>query len=175
MIISAIVACNQNRAIGKGNKMPWYLPADLRYFKATTLGHPIIMGRKTFVSLGRPLPKRRNIVLSRQKKYSAEGIEVFPSLWESLKTLKKEGCEEVFIIGGGQIYRQALPFCHKLYLTEVEIDLQGADTFFPELKAEDWTLLSEEAHEKDQKNLYNYTFKVLEQNNRRSLLKGLAE
>jgi len=174
MIISAIVACNQNRAIGKGNKMPWYLPADLRYFKATTLGHPIIMGRKTFESLGRPLPKRRNIVLSQQKKYAPEGVDIFASLWDSLKQLKKEGYKQVFIIGGGQIYRQALPFCHKLYLTEVEIELQGVDTFFPELKLENWTLLSEEVHKKDQKNLYNYSFKVYEQKNRRSLLKGLA-
>jgi len=116
MKVSAIVACSKNRAIGKDNQIPWYLPADLRFFKQTTLNHAILMGRKTFESIGRPLPKRHNLVVTRQKRYKSEGISVFPSLLEGIDFAKKQNWEELFIIGGGEIYRQALPFCQRIDL-----------------------------------------------------------
>jgi len=128
-IISIIVAMAKNRVIGKDNDMPWgRLPVDLKHFKKITSGHPIIMGRKTFESIGRPLPNRRNIVLSSQD-IKIDGCEVFPSLEEAINALNNE--EEIFIIGGGYVYKQALPLANKLYLTYIDLEIQG-DTFFPE-------------------------------------------
>ncbi len=185
MIISAIVAVGKNRIIGRDNQIPWYLPADLGYFKRTTLNHHIIMGRNSFQSIGRPLPKRTNIVISRDPFFIATGCVRAFSIPEALKIAKDNGETEAFIIGGGEIYKQSADLWTRLYLTEVDIDVpknaentegvlqtsnfklqtqntEGGDVFFPELDFSKWTLISEEKHFKDDKNEYDYTFKVFE-------------
>ena len=133
--LRAIVAMNREGVIGKAGNLPWHLPEDLRHFKELTMGHPVIMGRKTWESLPkRPLPGRRNIVVSRNPDFHAEGAEVFPSIEEAV-----EACREVpFIIGGEQIYRAALPFCTRIFITEVDAEVEGADAFFPPLPSQDW-------------------------------------
>jgi len=136
-MISLIVAHDKNRVIGYENKMPWHLPGDLQYFKEMTMGKPIIMGRKTFESIGRPLPGRRNIVISRNERYNADGIEVVSSLDEALQLTKDD--VEVMIIGGEQIFRIALPLAQRLYITEIHNEFKG-DTYFPEY--EGWQLVS---------------------------------
>jgi dihydrofolate reductase len=154
-LISLIVAMANNRVIGKGNEMPWHLPADLAHFKAKTLGKPIVMGRKTYESIGRPLPGRLNIVMSRNKNYTLEGCEVVGSLKEALALVKD--VEEVMIIGGGYLYEQALPLADKLYLTFIDLDVSG-DTLFPDYEKLPLTELTREKHLKDNKNPYNYEF-----------------
>jgi len=158
MIVSLIVAATENGVIGKGNDMPWHLPADLKHFKKTTLGHPIIIGRKTFESFGgRPLPKRRNLIITRNPDYCAEGAEVFTSLDEALATCAGE--EEVFICGGAQIYEMAYPLATRYYLTTIHATLEG-DTFLPAVDWEDWALSAEEFRPKDEKNAYDLTWKL---------------
>lgn len=158
MIISAIVATDEQGTIGKDNDIPWYLPADLQFFKRTTMGAPIIMGRKTFLSIGRPLPKRTNIVLSRDPFFVANGVLVVHSLEEALSLDVCQAAEEVFIIGGGEIYSRAMPYLDRVYLTKIAIRVEDGHAFFPELPAEDWVLAWEEAHQADAKNDYHYTF-----------------
>lgn len=132
MKISFIAAISINRVIGRDNKIPWHLSEDLKRFKNLTLGHPVIMGRKTFESIGRPLPKRINIVITRDESYSPEGVEVTHSIEEAIELAKqKEGSEEIFIIGGGQIYSQSMHLADKLYLTIVDQEVEG-DVFFPD-------------------------------------------
>ncbi|MEG2317209.1 MAG: dihydrofolate reductase [Rikenellaceae bacterium] len=133
--ISIIVAIASNGAIGKDNDLLWHLKADLKHFKAITTGHTIIMGRKTFESIGRPLPGRRNVVISSQKEFCMDGIEVFHSLEEVLEAVKNDG--EVFVIGGGEIYRQTMPLATKLYLTVVDREYE-ADTFFVGIDYSQW-------------------------------------
>jgi dihydrofolate reductase len=140
-ILSLIVAMDRRRLIGRDNALPWRLPEDLRHFKATTLGKPIIMGRKTWESLGRPLPGRRNILVSRNPAYAAEGAEVAASLPAALQLAQDE--EEVFVIGGSELYRQALPLAHRLYLTEIDAAFEG-DAWFPEFSADEWLETSRE-------------------------------
>ncbi len=161
MIISAIVATARNNVIGKDNDIPWYLPADLKYFKKTTLGHHIIMGRKSFVSIGRPLPKRTNIIITRDPFFVASGCVVVHSLPEAIRVARDNGEEEVFIIGGGQIYEQAMPLLNKIYLTEVDTMVDG-DVFFPSINQEEWEEVGRENHQPDEKNEYAYTFVILE-------------
>ncbi|GJM31498.1 MAG: dihydrofolate reductase [Saprospiraceae bacterium] len=161
MIVSAIVATAKKGVIGKDNDIPWYLPADLKYFKRTTLNHHIIMGRNCFASIGRPLPKRTNIVISRNPYFVASNALVARSIEEALSIAEDHGEEEAFIIGGGQIYESSMPFWDRLYLTEVDLEVEG-DVFFPEIKPEAWQLVSEEAHQPDEKNEHAYIFKVLE-------------
>ncbi len=158
MIISAIVATDEQGTIGKDNDIPWYLPADLQFFKRTTMGSPIIMGRKTFLSIGRPLPKRTNIVLSRDPFFVANGVLVVHSLEEALSLDVCQAAGEVFIIGGGEIYRRAMPYLDRVYLTKVALRVADGHAFFPELPAEDWVAVWEEAHQADAKNDYDYTF-----------------
>ncbi len=129
--ISAIAAISKNRVIGKDGKLPWHIPSDLKRMRQITLNHPIIMGRKTFESIGRPLPKRTNIVITTQPNYQAEGIIVVHSLEEAIKEAEKVETQEIFIFGGGEIYKMAMPIVQKLYLTVVDSDIQG-DTYFPE-------------------------------------------
>lgn len=168
MIISAIVAVDKNRLIGLDNQIPWHLPADLAYFKRTTLNHHIIMGRNSFQSIGRPLPKRTNIVISRDPFFIATGCVRAFSIPEALKIAEKNGETEAFIIGGGEIYKQSVPFWTRLYLTEVDLDVSQKDentegaVFFPDVDFSEWTLISEEKHLKDEKNAYDYTYKVFE-------------
>ena len=161
MTISAIVACAAHRVIGKDNQIPWYLPADLQYFKKTTLNHHIIMGRNSFESIGRSLPKRTNMVITRKPFYAATDCLIFHSVEEALEFADNNGETEIFIIGGGEIYRQTIDYWDKLYLTEVNVELDG-DVFFPELEKNEWIERSSEHHFKDAKNEYDYTFKILE-------------
>lgn len=158
MMLSIIVATDLHRAIGKNNQLLWHLPADLAWFKQQTLGKPVVMGRKTFESIGKPLPKRRNVVLSREWNAATEGIEHTDSLDEALKLLKDEA--EVMIIGGGQIYRQALPLAQRIYLTIVETQIADADTFFPELDFSAWSLSLELLNQPDEKNKFPMRFQV---------------
>ena len=163
MIISAIVATAKNHVIGKDNQIPWYLPADLSYFKKTTLGHHLIMGRNSFRSIGRPLPKRINIVVTRDPFFAADGVLVAHSVEEALGMAYDGGEEEVFIIGGGEIYRETADLWDRVYLTEVDAEVDG-DVFFPALNPEEWTEISRESHLPDAKNEWAYVFRVLERN-----------
>lgn len=142
MELSIIVAMAQNRAIGRDNQLLWHISADLRRFKAITMGHPVIMGRRTYQSIGRPLPGRLNIVVSRNPSFSAEGCTVAQSL-EAALALCPAG-DEVFVIGGGQIYAQALPLAQRMYITLVHSDME-ADTFFPEFDPAQWRVVAEQA------------------------------
>ncbi len=145
MTLSIIVAVAQNGAIGCHNELLWHISEDLKRFKRLTMGCPIIMGRKTYESIGRPLPGRRNVVITRNADYRAEGIEVVYSLEEALRSVSNvEG--EVFVIGGGEIYLQALPLAQKLYLTKVEQNPEG-DTFFPEINEVQWQEVAREEFE----------------------------
>lgn len=161
MIISAIVATARNYVIGKDNQIPWYLPADLSYFKKATLDHFIIMGRNCFHSIGRPLPKRSNIVVTRDPFFTAEGVLVAHSIEEALGIAFDGGEEEVFVIGGGEIYRETADLWDRIYLTEVELEAEG-DVFFPEINPSEWREIWSEKHQPDEKNEWAYTFRVLE-------------
>ena len=158
--LSMIVAHANNRIIGKDNDMPWHLPADLAYFKKTTLGKPIIMGRKTYESIGRPLPGRKNIVISRDADYHAEGVDSVTSVEQAL-TLVKD-VEEIMVIGGGAIYQHCLPFADKLYITHINASIDG-DTQFPNYDTEnEWQKMSNEVRQPDEKNAYELDFCVYE-------------
>lgn len=161
MIISAIVAMSQNRVIGKENKIPWHLPADLKYFKKTTLNHHIILGRKCYESIGRPLPHRTNIIITRSKIFKAEGCVIVHSIKEGLDYARNRDETEVFIAGGGEIYQQSIHLWDKLYLTEVEIEVSG-DVFFPKIDNNQWIINKEKCYLMDEKNPSNYTFKIYE-------------
>ncbi len=161
MQISIIVAIADNWVIGDKNKLPWYLPADLKHFKEITTGHHIIMGKNTYISIGRPLPNRTNIVLCDDPAFSAEGVKVVNSPEEALELARKNGETEVFIIGGGMVYRTFFPLAKKLYLTCVKAQIKGNITF-PEFSLNNWKLISQELHNKDEKNPYDYEFQVYE-------------
>lgn len=165
MIVSAIVAMARNRVIGQHNQIPWYLPADLKFFKKTTLHHHVIMGRNTFLSIGRPLPLRTNIVVTRDPFFIASGCLIAHSVEEALRMAIDNGEEEAFIIGGGQIYEQSQAYWDRIYCTLVEADIDG-DVFFPETNPETWTLISSEPHPADDRNAFAYTFQVLERKQR---------
>lgn len=165
MTISLIVAISKNRAIGIDNQIPWYLPADLKYFKRTTLGHHILMGRKSYLSIGKPLPRRTNLVLTRNTFFTAAGIQVVHSIEEGIELAKAAGEDELFIIGGGEIYRQSMELVDRMYITEVDIETEG-DTFFPKIDESRWELSSEEYHEADERNKWNYCFKIYDRSSR---------
>lgn len=160
-LISAIVAMAKNRVIGKNNQLPWHLPADLKHFKLITTGHPILMGRKTYESIGKPLPNRTNIVLTRDKSYHAPGCLVVNSLDEAIKFAESEENKEIFIIGGAEIYRQLLGAIERIYLTVVQHEFEG-DAYFPELDQKEWKEIEREEHGADEKNEYGYSFIILE-------------
>lgn len=159
--ISLILAMADNGTIGHNNALPWHLPNDLKFFKQSTLGKPIVMGRKTYDSIGRPLPGRENIVISRSlQRNDIEGCLVFPSLQEAFSYINKElKAPEIMILGGAQIYKEALPFMDRLYLTHVHADVEG-DTQMPAFNFQNATLAFEEKHGKDEKNQYDYTFEI---------------
>jgi len=144
MTLSVIVAMAEDRAIGRDNDMPWHLPADLKYFKATTMGKPIVMGRKTYESIGRPLPGRRNIVVTRNAGWTAEGVEVVPSLKAAKDAVGDS--DEAMIIGGAQIYGQCLDVADRLYITEISMTVPDADAWFPAFNRDDWCEVSRENH-----------------------------
>ncbi|RCW52395.1 dihydrofolate reductase [Halanaerobium sp. ST460_2HS_T2] len=166
MSLSIIAAMDQNYLIGKNNEIPWNLPEDLKYFKEITMGAPIIMGRKTFESIGFPLPGRRNIILTRNKDYSADGCEIIHSL-EEILTMFLESKEEAFIIGGAEIYNFFLPYSEKLYLTIIEHEFSG-DTYFPEIDWRNWDKIKEKKGIKDSKNPYQYAYHIYQRKNKKS-------
>jgi dihydrofolate reductase len=155
-----VAALDEKRGIGRGGSLPWHLSTDLQRFKALTMGHHLIMGRKTFLSIRRPLPGRTNIVVTRQKDYLPKGVIVANSVKAALETAKKRGETEVFIIGGGEIFEQVLPLADRLYLTYVKTD-SGADVLFPELDQSWKTMLAEEIPG-DETNEYSSIFRIYE-------------
>ena len=162
MNLSVIVAMERNRVIGRDGSLPWHLPADLRRFRAITTGHPIVMGRRTHESIGRALPQRRNIVISRNANCAAEGCEVYASLDQALDELGSQ--DEIFVIGGVAMYSEALPLATRLYVTEIDADIPG-DTYFPPFDKSLWREVSREPHPRDADNAYDYAFVVLERVN----------
>lgn len=164
-ILSMIVATADNNIIGKDNDMPWHLPADLAYFKKVTLGKPIIMGRKTYESIGRPLPGRRNIVISRDENYIAEGIDTVTSVEQALALVDgsdgSDAVEEIMVIGGGAIYKHCLPNADRLYVTHIKAAIDG-DTQFPAYDDGCWNKTASELRSSDEKNAYDLDFCVYE-------------
>lgn len=161
MILSIIVAASENNVIGINNHLPWHLPVDMKYFKDTTMGKPIVMGRKSFEELGRVLPGRPNIMITRKPEYKVEGLHIVSSLEAGIEKAKTFGTEEIFITGGGEIFKIALPIVDRLYLTRVHAEVTG-DTYFPEFDPRGWKLVKNERHEKDEKHQYALTFQVWE-------------
>lgn len=159
MKISMIAAMAHDRVIGKDNQMPWHLPADLAHFKRVTLGKPVLMGRKTFESIGRPLPGRRNLVISRNPDYQAEGIEVVGSVEAALALLASSSVEELMVIGGGHLYAEMLPSADCLYLTQIDLAVEG-DTRFPAFDDGQWQRIDCESHPADEKNPHPYSFET---------------
>ncbi|MFC0469643.1 dihydrofolate reductase [Halalkalibacter kiskunsagensis] len=160
-MISFVVAMDRNRLIGKENQLPWHLPADLAYFKKVTTGHTIVMGRKTYESIGRPLPKRKNVVLTRSKDYEAEGCEVVHDIFEVLQMAKQE--DECFVIGGTEVFKLFWDYVDRLYVTYIDENFDG-DTFFPEIEAQNWNIVSVEKGMMDEKNRYPHEFRIYARN-----------
>lgn len=158
MIISIIVAVDENNGIGKNNDLLWHMPADLKHFKDTTSGHTVIMGRKTFDSVGKPLPKRRNIIITRQTGLEIPGAEVVGDLSSAIALCDEN--EEVFIVGGAEIYKMAMDITDKIYLTVIK-GVFGADTFFPPIDPDTWKETEAVSFEADEKNPSGYTFSTL--------------
>lgn len=159
MIISLIAGMDRKRVIGKNNALPWHVPADLKRFKKLTLGKPVIMGRKTFASIGKLLPDRANIVMTHNPNYRAPGCTIAHSPEEALSAAGN--ASEIMVIGGAEIFREFLPRANRMYLTLIDADVNG-DTYFPEYTTEEWKEISREAHPADKENKYPYTFVVLE-------------
>lgn len=159
-MITIIAAIGKNNELGKDNQLLWHLPEDLKHFKSLTSGHPIIMGRKTYESIGKPLPNRTNIVVSRKENWFEEGILIVPSLKEAIKHAKKIK-ENIFILGGGNIYEQTISQADRLEITQVDFST-NADTFFPKIDEKTWIKTNEICHSKDEKNEYNYCFQTWE-------------
>ena len=160
MKVSIIAAVSKNFVIGYKGKIPWHIPEDLKRFKKITSGHHVIMGRKTFESIGHPLPNRINIILTRNKNYKADGCRVVNSLQEALTKAKISKDKEVFIIGGEQIYNLALPIADKIYLTQVHHNFKG-DSFFPKINTDNWKEISRQPHLKDTINPFSYDYMFL--------------
>ncbi|MDH3888568.1 MAG: type 3 dihydrofolate reductase [Gammaproteobacteria bacterium] len=159
MKISIVVAMDANGVIGRGNELPWHLPADLQYFKKTTMGKPILMGRKTHESIGRPLPGRTNIVITRDSGYQAKGCVVVNSIDAAMQAAGEQ--DEIMVIGGAEFYRQVLAHTSTIYLTRIHASVDG-DTVFPELNATDWREVERSDQSADEKNPYDYSFIRLE-------------
>ncbi|NEW08127.1 dihydrofolate reductase [Paenibacillus sp. SYP-B3998] len=156
MSISFIFAMDRNRAIGINNKLPWHLPADLKFFKSVTMGHPILMGRKTYESIGKPLPGRRNIILTQNAEFQAEGCEVVHSVDEVVGMFRDE---ELFVIGGAEIFKLLAVNVERKYVTYIDDEFE-ADTYFAETDLSEWTLVSTEQGERNEKNPYDYYFRI---------------
>ncbi|MBV8253201.1 MAG: dihydrofolate reductase [Chitinophaga sp.] len=159
--VSIIVAASENNAIGINGQLPWRIADDMKYFKDTTTGKPIVMGRKTFESLGKPLPNRPNIVITRQMDYAPVGTIVVDSLQAGLDRAKTYDVQEVFITGGGEIFEQAMDITDRIYMTRVYAVVPG-DAFFPEIDGNKWELVSDERHEADERNQYPFSFQIWE-------------
>lgn len=162
MDIAMIAAMAENRIIGADNDMPWHLPADLKHFKQTTLGKPVVMGRKTYESIGKALPGRLNIVISTRDDYVLDDAVVVNTPEAALERAKQESVDEIMIIGGGKIYELFLPLANRLYLTEIDLTVAG-DTQFPDYMSHaNWSMTAESKHAPDEKNLHAYRFITLE-------------
>jgi dihydrofolate reductase len=165
-MLTLIAATSTNNALGKDNQLVWHLPDDFKRFKALTSQHYIIMGRKTFESFPKPLPNRTHVIITRNKSYEApEGCNVVSSFEEAIEACPKN--EEIFIIGGGEIYKQSIDMADKVELTRVHTTVE-ADTFFPEINPEQWELVFEEVHLKDEKHAFDFTFQTFIKSNRNS-------
>lgn len=161
MIISMIAAVARNYVIGNGTTLPWEMPADMRYFMATTCGHHVIMGRKSFEDIGKPLGDRTNIIITRQAGYSVEGAFVVNSLESALQIASERGEAEAFIIGGEQIFTEGLGKAHRIYITWIGTEADG-DTHFPQWNPHEWREAKREDHSPDAENPFSYSFTVLE-------------
>jgi dihydrofolate reductase len=161
MRVSLIVAAAENGVIGRQNTLPWRLSADLRRFKRLTMGHTIVMGRKTWESIGRPLPGRLSIVITRQPIYAAAGAEIAADFDTALQAATQHGKSEVFVIGGAEIFKQAMPVADRVHLTHVHANVEG-DSHFPTLDPSAWRLVQSERHDADEKNEYAYSFELYE-------------
>lgn len=162
MLLSLIAAADENNVIGQDNKIPWYLPDDWKYFRAKTKGHPIIMGRKTYESIGRPLPDRLNIVISRNADFKAEGCIVVHSLHDAVELAKRDATDEVFVIGGQQIYEAAMPEADRIYLTRVHAHIGSGHAHFPDMRFEEWQETSREDHAADEKHVFPFSYLTYE-------------
>jgi dihydrofolate reductase len=161
MIISLVVAAANNNAIGKDGQLPWCLPNDMKYFKNITWGMPVIMGRKTFESLGKALTGRKNIVITRQHAWKADGVVVVKNFEDALFVAKETDAKEAMIIGGGEIFKMAFEKAKRIYITRVKAEPDG-DTFFPVIDPKVWRLVNKKDHDADEKNEYAYSFQVWE-------------
>ncbi|WP_175991286.1 dihydrofolate reductase [Bacillus sp. Marseille-Q1617] len=155
-MISFIVAMDSKSAIGKNNELPWHLPADLAFFKRVTMGNPIVMGRKTFESIGRALPGRENVIVTRDRQYRAKDCTIIHSV-EKISEIQSSTTEEMFVIGGAEIFKEVFPIADRLYITLIEEEF-GGDTFFPSFNQDEWELISKEKGPTDDKNPYDYYF-----------------
>ena len=161
MTISLVVAASENNAIGKNNQLIWHLPNDLKFFKNTTWGFPVIMGRKSFESVNKPLPGRTNIVITTNPDWKVETVIVVKNLKDAIQKAAETNSKQIFIIGGGEIYKQSMDIADSIYITRVHADLEG-DTFFPEIDKSKWKLTSNQDFEADEKHAYSYSFQIWE-------------
>jgi len=161
LILSLLVAADENNVIGKDNQLPWHLPSDLRYFRNQTWGMPILMGRKTFESIGKPLPGRKSIVITRNQQWKHEGVTVVHSLEEAMEAARSFDVKEIFVIGGAAIFSSAFPAANRIYLTRIHHRFDG-DVVFPEVSAAAWNLVQSRFCAADEKNPYAHTFQVWE-------------
>ena len=162
-MIALVVAAAENNAIGKNNQLLWHLPNDLKFFKNTTWGGVVIMGRKTFESVNKPLPGRTNIVITKQADWSAQNVIVVNSISDAIQKAKDLNFKEIFIIGGGEIYKESMLLADKIYLTKVHTTIEG-DTFFPELQMNQWKMISNKDFSSDEKHVFDYSFQEWERN-----------
>lgn len=161
MTLSAITAVSQNNVIGLHNDLPWHLPADMRFFKSTTMGHVVVLGRKSYEAFGKAYPGRTNIVITRQQDYTLPDAIVVHSLEEAIQKAKTIEQQEIFILGGAQIFGQSMPLIDRIYLTRIYQDFDG-DAFFPMMDMKEWKLVKDEKHDPDEKNKYTYAFQTWE-------------
>ncbi len=157
--VSLLVAADENNVIGNNNSLPWHLPNDLKYFKNLTWAMPVLMGRKTYESIGKPLPGRTNIVITRNESWQQAGITIVHSLQGAIDAAAKDNVNEIFIIGGAEIFTTSLPQANRIYLTRIHHRFEG-DVYFPEINQQEWSLSKETFSAKDEKNLYDHSFQV---------------
>lgn len=162
MIISLVVAAANNNAIGKDNKLLWHMPNDMKYFKNVTWGMPVIMGRKTFEALGKPLSGRKNIILTKQNGWKPEGTVTVKTFEDALFLGKEMDVKEMMVIGGGEIYRSVIGKADRIHITRIDAAFEDADTFFPDIDTAKWKLVSLKNYEADARHQYNYSFQVWE-------------
>ncbi len=162
MKISMIAAIGQNRSLGKDASMLWHLPRDLRHFKKSTMGHFVIQGRKTYEAFGKALPGRQNVIVTRNKNYKANDSQIVTSLEEALELARLNQDDEVFIIGGAEIYRLGLKYAHRIYLTKIDHAFEGANVFFPELDDKQWNIKEQHFFPSDEKNSWDMTIVIYE-------------